>query len=111
LTAPEYRSSGSLSETIHDYVDELAAFEGTDEPWGRDNIQISKSDIANRVLLIIIPLNSPPEVYEELLSCIEYANLHGVQIIVEKYGNSDRYLVEENSSKSSAEDNPVNNVP
>lgn len=102
LTAPGYHSLGCLSETIQDYMDELAAFEGTVEPWGQDNIQISSNDIAKRVLLLIVPLNSPPEVYDELLSCMEYGNLRGIQVFAEKYGNSDRYSVADTSSKSAA---------
>lgn len=111
LTAPGYDSVGPLTETLKEYMDELAAFEGTVEPWGRDNIQISSNNISKRVLLLIIPLNSPPEVYDELLSCKDYASMLGVEVIVEKYGNSDRYTVADNSSKSAEEDNIVNNVP
>lgn len=111
LTAPGYGSSGPLSETIKEYTDDLAGFGGTAEPWGRDNIQINSIDISKRVLFLIIPVNSPPEVYDELLSCMEYASMSGVQVIVEKYGNSARYSVADNSSKSLTEDSIVNNVP
>jgi len=103
LTAPGYHSYGPLSDNIKNFIDELAGFQGTPEPWGKENIQISNNDISNRILLLIIPLNSPLEVYDELLSWTVYANLRGVQIIVEKHGNSDRYSIEDNSNKSSAE--------
>lgn len=110
LTAPGYLSPGPLSGNMQEFVDDLAGFDGTLEPWGKDNIQINSDEIAKRVLLLIIPVNSPPEVYDELLSCSEYASIHGVQIIVEKYGSSLRYSDEDNSSNSTAADNTGNNV-
>ena len=104
-------SSGQLSGNVQEFVDDLAGFDGTFEPWGKDNIQINSDEIAKRVLLLIIPVNSLPEVYDELLSCNEYASIRGVQIIIEKYGNSLRYSDEDNSSNSTAADSTGNNVP
>jgi len=77
---------------------------------GQRYIQIYGDEIAKRVLLLIIPVNSPPEVYDELLSCSEYAGIRGVQLIIEKYGSSFRYSDEDNSSNSTAADNTGNNV-
>lgn len=101
LTAPGYQLPGTLTENIRELINDLSAFEGTDKPWGKDNIQINTGEITSKVLLIIIPGNSPQDVYDELASCITYAELNGVQIRIEKYGDSYRYI--EKDSADTAE--------
>lgn len=101
LTAPGYQMPGTLTDNVNELIDDLSAFEGTDQPWGRDKIQINSVEITSRVLLIIIPCNSPQDVYDELASCITYADLNGVQIRIEKYGDSYRYI--EKDSADTAE--------
>lgn len=92
LTAPEYQSGESLSANISEFIDDLSEFSGTADPWGKDDISISRDQITQRVLIIIIPENSPAEVYDKLMACTATAGVKGVQIRIEKYGNSYRYI-------------------
>lgn len=92
LTAPGYQIEGTLTKSIEEYTDDLSGFQGTDVPWGKDNIVIGNEEITERVLVIVIPENSPDEVYNELMSGTAYASTCGVQIRIENYGNSYRYI-------------------
>lgn len=92
LTAPEYQSGESLYANISEFIDDLSEFSGTADPWGKDNISISRDQITQRVLVIIIPENSPAEVYDNLMSCTANAGMKGLQMRIEKYGNSYRYI-------------------
>jgi len=95
LTAPDYQISGHVCDKIYGDIDELAEFQGTDAPWGSDGIWIKKGEVLNRELLIIIPENSTPEAYNELMACMNYAASNHVTIRIEKYGNSYRYADKE----------------
>ena len=91
LTAPEYQTVGPLTEKIICHIDDLAAFSGTAEPWGKDHVTINRDLIVNRVLLIVVPENSPPKVYNELVSCSAFGASCGVSVIIKKYGVSLKY--------------------
>ena len=105
LTAPEYQSGKSLSDNISEFIDDLAEFSGTADPWGKDNISISGNQITQRVLIIIIPENSPAEVYDKLMTGTAYAAVKGVEIRIEKYGNSYRYIDKVSADISPAVEN------
>lgn len=100
LTAPEYSSPGSVEEKIHSEVDDLVNFVGTPNGFGSEEIVIRQEDILNRELIVIIPENSPPEAYEELLRCINYAESQGVTITIKKHGNSYRFVPKKTESDS-----------
>jgi len=99
LTAPGYRSEAAVSDKICGEIDSLSEFTGTDYAWGKDKIVINEEQIHSRILIIVIPNNSPDTVYDELLSCSVYADAHGVQVRIEKYGNSYRYSDKGSSAK------------
>ena len=111
LTAPGYQTPGVLSENIIEFADELAGFDGTDQPWGKDKIQIDSGDICARVLTIIVPANSPSKAYNELMSASQYAGTKGVQIKIEEYGNSYRYNENGEDVQSSDNNDSDNIVP
>jgi len=111
LTAPGYQTPGTLSENVMEFADELAGFDGTDQPWGKDKIQIGSGDICTRVLTIIVPANSPAEAYNELMSASQYAGVKGVQVKIEKYGNSYRYNEKVEDVHSTDNNDSDNNVP
>jgi len=111
LTAPGYQSAGSLTANVEEFIDELSGFDGTEEPWGKDGIQIESGQISGRVLILIIPENSPPEVYNEMMSNTIYANTKGVEIRIENYGNSYRYTDKQDSVTAASGENTGDNVP
>lgn len=92
LTAPGYQTAGAVTENVREFIDELAGFVGTDQPWGSSKIDIGKGDITSRVLIVVIPSNYSAEVYNELVSCTGYAASQGIELRIEKYGNSYRYV-------------------
>jgi hypothetical protein len=104
LTAPGYQNAGTISETVQEYINDLAGFEGTLSSFGNTGIQISSDQISNRVLIIIIPKNSPEEVYNELNSGTAYASMHGVQIKIEQYGSSFRFVDKQTNEVTAADD-------
>jgi len=110
LTAPGYQSTGPLTANVEEFIDDLSGFDGTEKPWGKDGIQIESGQISGRVLILIIPENSPPEVYNELMSSTIYANAKGVQIEIEKYGNSYRYSDQQDGKTADSADNTGDNV-
>ena len=109
LTAPGYQCAGTLYENVQEFVDDLSGFNGTAEPWGKDNIIIGSEQITERVLVIVIPENSPSEVYNELMSGTAYASTRGVQVRIEDYGNSYRYIAKETSGTAQVSDNTAGN--
>ncbi len=101
LTAPTYSSEEQLFKKVSENIDDLSNFDGTDQPWGKDQISIESEDISNRVLLLIIPCNSDESTISNLESYIDYANSKGVSMKIEKYGNSYKYVEKENDSDTS----------
>jgi hypothetical protein len=95
LTAPSYSTEGELTETVASFLDDLIRFEGTDAAWGSDQILITNEMILSRVLVIVIPENSPENVYNELIACNANASIQGIDIRIEKFGNSYRYVDQE----------------
>lgn len=100
LTAPTYCSEEALFKKVSEHIDELSDFNGTDKPWGKDQITIESGDISNRVLLLIIPSNSDESTVSLLETYREYANSKGVSLKIEKYGNSYKYIEKEDDSDS-----------
>ncbi|HHV99110.1 MAG TPA: hypothetical protein GXX36_05990 [Clostridiaceae bacterium] len=87
LTASTYQTAGVVREKLYSYIDELADFQGQENPWGRDRIVIKNDDIKQKQLVLIIPGNTiQAEVEEELHRCINYANSRGIIMTIEKYG-------------------------
>lgn len=92
LTAPEYQSGNALFYKVKQDIQALQSFSGTPNGFGKSEVVINEENIANRVLLIIIPENSPENVYNTLESSIDYAAERNIQIVIQKYGKSYRFL-------------------
>jgi len=87
LTASTYQTPDVVREKLYSYIDELASFQGQENPWGSDRIVIKNCDIRQKQLVLIIPGNTiQPEVESELYNCINYAISRGIIMTVEKYG-------------------------
>ena len=99
LTAPSYQSGDDLDKKIRGHIDELSGYQGTEKPWGKDQIFIEDDSIQNRVLFIIIPENSPDSVRNELDVYRNYAESQGVDLIYKEHGVSSRYQKDEDSSE------------
>jgi hypothetical protein len=102
LTAPTYRNEEELFKKVSEHINDLSEFSGTDQPWGKDQITIDSGEISNRVLLIIIPCNSDDSTISLLESYGDYASSKGVNLKIEKYGNSFKYIEKEDANNSNA---------
>ncbi len=91
LTAPEYSQEGSLTRKVRGYIMALAHFQGTPNGFGKSDIVITPEDIISRQIIIVIPENSPPNVYNELEDCIAIASENDVLVRISRYGNSYRF--------------------
>lgn len=91
LTAPSYQSGNDLEKKVIGHIDEIAQYEGTEKPWGKDQIYIDGREIENRVLILIIPENSPQSTIDELNEYCSYAESKGVEIVIKQHGISGRY--------------------
>lgn len=91
LTAPGYQNSGMVQKAIGEYLRELSSFEGTENPWGKDKINISSGMIQKKKLIVVIPGNYTISAYDELVSCETDAKNAGVEINWVIYGESQRY--------------------
>ena len=92
LTAPGYLSGGELTDNVTGFLNDLSNFEGTENAWGNAQIKIENEMITSKVLLIVIPENSPENVYNELLACNSIACMQGIEMRIEKFGNSYQYI-------------------
>jgi hypothetical protein len=92
LTAPEYNQEGHLKRKVRGYITALARFQGTPNGFGESNIIITPEDIKERKIIIVIPENSPSNVYNELQACVVTASENNVQVQINRYGNSYRFV-------------------
>lgn len=99
LTAPGYATEGELTENVETMLNDLKNFSGTDSAWGSSEIEITSDMITSRVLVVVIPENSPESAYNELVTCSSYASSMGIEMRIEKYGNSYHYIDKEEVSK------------
>lgn len=92
LTAPEYSQEGPLTRRVRGYILDLARFQGTPNGFGKSDIVINPEDIISRQLILVIPENSPSNVYNELEACLGLASENDVDICISRYGNSYRFM-------------------
>ena len=103
LTAPSYQKDGSVKKTISGYIRDFADFDGTDKPWGKDKIDISRGMIHRKKLIIVIPGNYTESAYQELLSCEKDARDAGIEISWVIYGESYKYIKKETGESGTVE--------
>ena len=90
LTAPSYQTEMSIKHRINNLANKLANFTGTDN-WGREKISIKSQDIRNRVLLIIVPENSPDYSVNVIKNLKLEWQRKNIKIELIMYGNSKKY--------------------
>ena len=56
-TSRSFQSEATVYRELCDEIDLLAAFNGTDKPWGSSRIWIKPGEIRHRELLLVIPVN------------------------------------------------------
>jgi len=87
LTANTYQHEEAVRKKVAEYVEELAEYQGQEQPWGKSGIVIKKEDIRSRCLLLVIPKNpAAPGVKEALSECARDAAARGVDLRVVEYG-------------------------
>ncbi|NLC68709.1 MAG: hypothetical protein GX754_08030 [Clostridiaceae bacterium] len=87
LTSKSYQDAVFAQKKIHEYINELAAYNGQEKPWGKRGIVIRQGDIKTKQVLLVIPGNPIRNEIEELLQeCRIYAAGNGVELRIERYG-------------------------
>jgi hypothetical protein len=87
LTAQSYQDSGTLMETLDEYISNLAGYKGQEQPWGSKGIVIKKEDIKKKELVLVIPKNTLPEQIEHILENYKgKAAASGISLRIERYG-------------------------
>ncbi|MHB1484788.1 MAG: endonuclease toxin domain-containing protein [Saccharofermentanales bacterium] len=95
LTAPSWASPADVYDKMEHTISEMASFQGTADPWGEGNINISPSKIKMRFIKFIIPENSLMEKYETVFKkIINSGQISSIQIEIIPYQKSP-----ENSNK------------
>lgn len=89
LTAPDYSKGSDLGKTIKKDINKLAKFTGDKMNYkGTDYVV---DDIKSKTLLVVIPVNSEPDIRAKLASLEPYAAQKGVNLDIREYGNSRKY--------------------
>lgn len=99
LTAASYQNTGKAEKTLKGYINELARYEGQNDPWGRDDIVIRSTEIRQKELLLVIPENELSEGLELMLAnMVRYADTRGVKLSINRYGR--KITVDNNEAES-----------
>ena len=94
-TSPYYQSEKGLKDKIRSYIRDLSGFDGA--KYG--GYSIGSGEVKKRTLIIIIPKNGSEECRKYIEELRDYAKKRGVEIKIKEYGNSHRYITEEESSE------------
>lgn len=104
LTAASYQKGDHAQKTLKGYMDELAAYQGQEKPWGSSGTVIHKEDIKSREMLLVIPENKLSDANEKLLSDMAVtASFQGITLVVKRYGTKITESNEEDSVESENE--------
>ena len=90
LTAPSYSNLDYLGFHIDNLADQLSQFYGV-ENWGKDNINIHRTDIRNKILYVIVPENSSQAHLNVLNKKKREWQAQNIEITIEKTGRSKKY--------------------
>lgn len=102
--AMSYQTGDNLKETLMEYIDSLAGYDGQEEPWGSKNIAIHKEDILSKELLLIIPENDAGSRINQILEeCRARSSMDGISLVIEKYGIKNTRASNDNESESESE--------
>lgn len=89
LTAPSWSSPDDVYDRMEHTLAEMQSFQGTSEPWGEQNIDISSLKIKMRFVKFIIPENSKFEKYDSVFKkIIASGSSRSIQIEIIPYQKS-----------------------
>lgn len=87
ITAQSYQKTENIIKKIELYINELAKYDGQENPWGKEGIIIKGEDIKCKLLLLVIPKNPIEEdISNALEDCKTYAKGKGIILDIKKYG-------------------------
>ena len=87
-TAPYYMVKANLNKKLKGYINDLSDFEG--QNYG--GISIEAGEIKKKSLIIVIPENGTADCREWIADMISYAKERGVDLNIEEFGESHRYI-------------------
>lgn len=91
LTAPKYISITAVNYVVTKEINSLSSFDGASVKYSGEEYTVDGDDINRKILILLIPENSPEESCKVLDLQKKYASLMGVELDVRKYGVSAKY--------------------
>ncbi|MBO4928671.1 MAG: hypothetical protein J5379_10555 [Clostridiales bacterium] len=87
-TSPYYGSNSKLEGKIKGYIRDLSEFDGA--VYG--GLIVRSDEIRSKKLLVIVPKNGESDRSATILGLEGYAKSYGVELILEEYGESYKYI-------------------
>lgn len=97
LTAPTWQNAERLQMRLDSWAEQLLHFDGTKEPYGKNQIFISAGSIRERQLYLVIPENAPEGARRILTQWKAKWEARGIHIGWEERETSHRYEKKEKS--------------
>ncbi len=91
LTAPTYSDPDEVNEVIQANIMNLSAFDGDSITYAGEEYTVDGDDIRKKVLIVVIPENSPEGSDRTFPGLKRVADAAGVVLQVERCGNSYKY--------------------
>ena len=88
-TSRSLQSEATVYRELCEEIDLIAAFDGTDNPWGSKQIWIKPDEIRHRELLLVIPVNPMSEGTQAGIEQAKaYASQYGVLFTIAMQGTA-----------------------
>lgn len=91
LTAPTYQNQDAIRANIEEKLYDIANYDDPGSYWSQHRDYFTGEDISTRVLLLIIPANSPAEQIRTVQDMRYLAQEIGINMIVKRAGDSMKY--------------------
>lgn len=92
LTAPSYSDHAAIRRNIESELYAIANYDYPGASWESNKCFFTNDDIHTRVLIVIIPTNSPSELLEVVESTRYLSQEIGINLIVKRAAESLRYI-------------------
>ena len=88
LNRPTYATPAACMMRITEQIEQLAGFNGADVQISGNRYVVDGNSINSRVLIVVIPEDSPESTQIAVSSMTEYAALRGVELRIVEDGTS-----------------------
>lgn len=92
LTAPTYQDMDAIDSNIREKLYEIAGYDEPPVQWLNHEQYFNGQSIHTRVLMVILPTNSPQEGLDQTRNMRRVAQELGINLIIKQAADSKRYL-------------------